>query len=225
MLKNIAIVLICLLILFFSVQDFGYMFISLPIFVLMSYNLSELILLFTNKKIGKKPVKNFELIFLIPLFIILIFGRYFENTIGGYDLFWKSAFASLIFSISTVYILSFYYHFSNDKPKRNNVLSLSIFFLLLIPSLGVFINYRFTSLDDRKEKIEINYKDFVNNTKGSGKTYYIYIKTEFDNNERLTISREFYDGISNINQNVELTLSKGVLGYDYVDDIKAIKKN
>jgi len=220
MVKNLVAIFISILILLFSVKDFGYMFVSLPIFVLLSYKLSNLILTFSSKKSDKGKTKNFEWIFLIPLFIILIFGRYFENTIGGYELFWKSAFVSVIFSSSTVYILSLYYNFSNDKPKINNVLSLSMFFLLLIPSLGVFINYRFTSLDDRKEKIEINYKDFVNNTKGRGKTYYIYIKTEFDNNERLTVSREFYDEISNINQNVELTLSKGVLGYDYVKKIE-----
>lgn len=222
MLKNIAIVLICLLILFFSVQDFGYMFISLPIFVLMSYNLSELILLFSNKKIGKKPVKNFELIFLIPLFIILIFGRYFENTIGGYELFWKSAFASLIFSSSTIYVLSFYYNFNNNKTKRNNVLSLSIFFLLLIPSLSVFINYRFPISADKKDRIEINKKHINNGSKG-GKSYEIFIKTKFDKNERLSVDEEFYESISN-NQLIELTLAKGILGYDYVDDIKAINK-
>ena len=220
MAKNILAILVSILILIFSVKDFEYIFISLPIFVLLSYNLSNLILKFNSKKSDKGKTKNFEWIFLLPLFIILIFGRYFENTIGGYELFWKSAFVSLIFSSSTVYFLSFYYNFNNDKPKRNNILSLSIFFLLLIPSLSVFINYRFTILDDRKEKIEINYKDFVNNTKGSGKTYYIYIKTEFDNNERITISREFYDEISNINQNVELTLSKGFLGYNYVKKIE-----
>ncbi|MCW3170593.1 hypothetical protein OMO38_18855, partial [Chryseobacterium sp. 09-1422] len=110
--KNIIAILISILILFFSVKDFGFIFISLPIFVLLSYNLSNLILQFSSKKLDKRKTKNFEWIFLIPLFIILILGRYFENTIGGYELFWKSAFASLIFSSSTVYILSLYYNFS-----------------------------------------------------------------------------------------------------------------
>ena len=217
--KNIVAILISILILFFSVKDFGFIFISLPIFVLLSYNLSNLILQFSSKKLDKRKAKNFEWIFLIPLFIILIFGRYFENTIGGYELFWKSAFASLIFSSSTVYILSLYYNFSNDKPKINNVLSLSIFFLLLIPSLSIYINYRFSISPDRKEIVEINEK-YINNGSKGGKSYEIFIKTRFDTNERLEISREFYDEISNINQNVELTLSKGVLGYDYVKKIE-----
>ena len=217
--KNIVAILISILILFFSVKDFGFIFISLPIFVFLSYNLSNLILQFSSKKLDKRKTKNFEWIFLIPLFIILIFGRYFENTIGGYELFWKSAFASLIFSSSAVYILSLYYNFSNDKPKINNVLSLSIFFLLLIPSLSIYINYRFSISPDRKEVIEINEK-YINNGSKGGKSYEIFIKTRFDTNERLEISREFYDEISNINQNVELTLSKGVLGYDYVKKIE-----
>jgi len=217
--KNIVAILISIVILFFSVKDFGFIFISLPIFVLLSYNLSNLILQFSSKKLDKRKTKNFEWIFLIPLFIILIFGRYFENTIGGYELFWKSAFASLIFSSSAVYILSLYYNFSNDKPKINNVLSLSIFFLLLIPSLSIYINYRFSISPDRKEVIEINEK-YINNGSKGGKSYEIFIKTRFDTNERLEISREFYDEISNINQNVELTLSKGVLGYDYVKKIE-----
>jgi hypothetical protein len=217
--KNIVAILISILILFFSVKDFGFIFISLPIFVFLSYNLSNLILQFSSKKLDKRKTKNFEWIFLIPLFIILIFGRYFENTIGGYELFWKSAFASLIFSSSAVYILSLYYSFSNDKPKINNVLSLSIFFLLLIPSLSIYINYRFSISPDRKEIVEINEK-YINNGSKGGKSYEIFIKTRFDTNERLEISREFYDEISNINQNVELTLSKGVLGYDYVKKIE-----
>ncbi|WP_332454723.1 hypothetical protein [Chryseobacterium aquaticum] len=217
--KNIVAILISIVILFFSVKDFGFIFISLPIFVLLSYNLSNLILQFSSKKLNKRKTKNFEWIFLIPLFIILIFGRYFENTIGGYELFWKSAFASLIFSSSTVYILSLYYNFSNDKPKINNVLSLSIFFLLLMPSLSIYINYRFSISPDRKEIVEINEK-YINNGSKGGKSYEIFIKTRFDTNERLEISREFYDEISNINQNVELTLSKGVLGYDYVKKIE-----
>jgi hypothetical protein len=217
--KNIVAILISIVIVFFSVKDFGFIFISLPIFVLLSYNLSNLILQFSSKKLNKRKTKNFEWIFLIPLFIILIFGRYFENTVGGYELFWKSAFASLIFSSSTVYILSLYYNFSNDKPKINNVLSLSIFFLLLMPSLSIYINYRFSISPDRKEIVEINEK-YINNGSKGGKSYEIFIKTRFDTNERLEISREFYDEISNINQNVELTLSKGVLGYDYVKKIE-----
>ncbi|KNB61439.1 hypothetical protein [Chryseobacterium sp. Hurlbut01] len=217
--KNIVAILISIVIVFFLVKDFGFIFISLPIFVLLSYNLSNLILQFSSKKLNKRKTKNFEWIFLIPLFIILIFGRYFENTVGGYELFWKSAFASLIFSSSTVYILSLYYNFSNDKPKINNVLSLSIFFLLLMPSLSIYINYRFSISPDRKEIVEINEK-YINNGSKGGKSYEIFIKTRFDTNERLEISREFYDEISNINQNVELTLSKGVLGYDYVKKIE-----
>jgi len=217
--ENIIAILISILILFFSVKDFGFIFITLPIFVLLSYNLSNLILQFSSKKLDKRKTKNFEWIFLIPLFIILILGRYFENTIGGYELFWKSAFASLIFSSSTVYILSLYYNFSNDKPKINNVLSLSIFFLLLIPSLSIYINYRFSISPDRKEIVEITEK-YINNGSKGGKSYEIFIKTRFDTNERLEISRRFYDEISNINQNVELTLSKGVLGYDYVKKIE-----
>lgn len=221
MLKNIAIILICSLILFFTVHEFGYMFISLPMFVLLSYNLSDLVLKFRNKKLGKIQTKNFEWIFLIPLVIFVVFGRYFENTIGGYELFWKSAFLSLIFSCSTVFILSFFYNFSNER-KSKNILSFSIFFLLLIPSLGIFINYRFTTSDDRKERIEIN-KKYINKGSKSGTSYEIFIKTEFDKNERLSIDSELYENISD-NQLIELTLAEGILGYNYVDAIKAINK-
>lgn len=198
------------------------MVISLPVFVLLSYNLSDLILKFTGTKVKKPQTKNFEWIFLLPLFIILIFGRYFENTIGGYDLFWKSVFVSLIFSSSTVFILSYYYNFNNDKRKKNKILSLSLFFLLLIPSLSIFINYRFTISPDKKEKIEINEKQISKGSKG-GTSYEIFIKTKFDQNERLSIDKEFYENISD-NQLIELTLAEGILGYNYVDEIKRINK-
>ncbi len=220
--KNIIAILISILILLFSVQDFGYMFISLPFFVLLSYNLSDLILKFNNKKLGKRTDKNFEWIPLIPLFIILLFGRYFENTIGGYELFWRSAFVSLIFSVLTVYILSFYYTFNDDKLKRNNILGLCLFFLLLIPSLSIYINYRFSISSDKKERIEIN-KKYINKGSKGGTSYEIFIKTEFDKDERLDIDKELYEKISD-NQLIELTLSEGILGYNYVENIKAINK-
>lgn len=196
------------------------MFISLPVFVLLSYNLSDLILKLNNIK--KAKTKNFDWIFLISLIIILIFGRYFENTIGGYDLFWKSAFASLIFSSCTVYILSFYYNFKNDKRKIDNVLSINIFFLFLIPALSIFINYRIVISPDKKERIEINGKQINKGSKG-GTSYEIFIKTKFDKNERLDIDKEFYENISD-NQLIELTLAEGILGYEYVDEIKKINK-
>ncbi len=220
--KNIIAILISILILLFSVQDFGYMFISLPFFVLLSYNLSDLILKFNNKKLGKRTDKNFEWIPLIPLFIILLFGRYFENTIGGYELFWRSAFVSLIFSVLTVYILSFYYTFNDDKLKRNNILGLCLFFLLLIPSLSIYINYRFSISSDKKERIEIN-KKYINKGSKGGTSYEIFIKTEFDKDERLDIDKELYEKILD-NQLIELTLSEGILGYNYVENIKAINK-
>lgn len=222
MLKNIAIVLICLLILFFSVQDFGYMFISLPIFVLMSYKVSVLIIKLNDKKAIRKRAKNFEWILFASLIIFLIFGRYFENTIGGYRLFWKSAVFGLLLNVLTVYVISFFHNFNHNIPTRYNILSLSMSFVLLIPTLSIFINYRFPISADKKERIEINKKHINNGSKGR-KSYEIFIKTKFDNNERIDIDQEFYERISN-NQLIELTLAKGILGYDYVDDIKAINK-
>ncbi len=68
------------------------------------------------------------------------------------------------------------------------------FFLLLIPSLSIYINYRFSISPDRKEVIEINEK-YINNGSKGDKSYEIFIKTRFDTNERLEISREFYDEI------------------------------
>ncbi|MGG5208353.1 hypothetical protein ACQWU4_05345 [Chryseobacterium sp. MIQD13] len=72
----------------------------------------------------------------------------------------------------------------------------------------------------KKERIEINEKKISNGSRGS-KTYVIFIRTEYDKNERLSISQEFYESISN-NQLIELTLAKGILGYDYVDKIKKV---
>ncbi|AZA51642.1 hypothetical protein [Chryseobacterium sp. G0201] len=218
MTKNILLILLSAFALFFSIKEFGYFFISIPSFMLLSYNLSDLIVKTSKKSSNKTDIKNFDYIFLFAMIPFLIFGRYFENTIGGYELFWKLTFISLIFSGLTTFILTFFYSFNNDK-KKNNILSLCIFFFLLIPSLGIFINYRFSISDDRRERIEIN-KKYINNGSRS-KSYEIFIRTKFDKNERLSISEEFYESISN-NQLIELTLSKGVLGYDYVEKIKRV---
>ena len=83
--------------------------------------------------------------------------------------------------------------------------------------MGVFINKNFKT-EILKQHIQINYKKMTERSRG-GDSYNIFIHTEFDKNERLDVSKEFYDSISN-NQKVILTLTKGILGYNYVQKIE-----
>lgn len=217
--KNILLILLSVILIFASIKEVGYFFISIPSFFLLSYNLSDIIVKINSKRSRKLIGGKFEYIFLPALICVLVFGKYYENTLGGYELFWKLAFSGLILNILTIFVLSFFYSFDSVK-KVYNILSLCIFFTLLVSSLGVFINYKFAASNERQERIEIN-KKYINNGSKGGKSYEIFIKTKYDNDERLSISKELYDNISN-NQLIELTLSEGALGYDYVKKIKKI---
>jgi hypothetical protein len=218
MYKNIILILISIFILYFSIEDFGYMFLSIPTFLILSYNLSDLFLNIVNSKEKEnKKDKNFEFVSMIGVVSILFVIRDFEQTIGGYILFWKLSYLSLTFSILCVYILNSFYNFRNEK-RFYNILSISICFFLLIPNIGIFINKHISIEKERKQEIEINYK-YINPQSRGSDTYDIYIKTDYDKNERLDIKKEFYESISN-NQIVVLTLRKGILGYNYVKKIE-----
>ncbi|WP_265129901.1 hypothetical protein [Chryseobacterium oranimense] len=216
--KKILVIVASLLVLFFSLRDLGYIFISLPVFILLAYSISNLITELIDKKKNRiKKEKDFEYLFLFGLVPFLLFGKYYENTIGGYELFWKLAFTSIIFTGVTILVLNFLYNFNSHK-KRNNILSIVIFFFFLVPAIGILINKQFTTGTDRKEKIEINRK-YINKGSRGSESYEIFIKTRFDEDERLEISENLYKNISD-NQIVELNLSRGILGYDYVEKVK-----
>jgi hypothetical protein len=214
MYKNIILIFISIFILYFSIEEFGYLFLSMPIFLILSYNLSDLFLKFVDKTENKnKRDKNFELICMIGIVSIFFTLRDFEQTIGGYVLFWKLSFFSLIFSVLCVFILNKFYDFRNEK-RFYNIVSISICFFLLIPNIGIFINKNVSNQTENKQKIEINYKNINHHSRGED-SYEIFIKTEYDNNERLEIEKEFYESIHD-NQIVLLTVKKGILGYNYV---------
>ena len=219
MYKNIALIFISFFFLISSITEFGNMFLSIPSFLILSYNLSDLSLKIVNKKETKyKKSKNFELIFLIGVISTLFVIRDFEQTLGGYILFWKLAFFSLLFSVCCVLILNYYY---NLKEENYNIFGISICFFLLVPNVGVFINKNFNN-EVVKQHLHINYKEITKRSRG-GDSYNIFIHTEFDKNERLDISEEFYNSINN-DQAVILTLSKGILGYYYVQKIEIDKQ-
>jgi hypothetical protein len=221
MYKNLILIFISISILYFSIEDFGFMFLSIPTFLILSYNLSDFVLKIVKKKEMKKTKeKNLEFISMIGVGSIFFVLRDFEQTIGGYELFWKLSFFSLIISIFCVFILSRFYNLNNEK-KFYNILSISICFFLLVPNIGIFINKYINKEKERKQEIEINYK-YINPGSRGSETYEIFIKTDFDKNERLDIKKEFYESISN-NQIVVLTLSKGILGYNYVKKIEKIE--
>ena len=197
------------------------MFLSIPSFLILSHNISDLLLKIVGKKEkNHKNEKNFELLALIGVISFFFVIEDFEQTIGGYILFWKLSFLSLIFSILCVLILSYFYDFNKEK-RFYNILGIGICFFFLVPNIGIFINKHISKEGITKKITEINYKKISHHSKG-GVSYQIFIQTEYDKNERLDIKKEFYESITN-NQIVELTLKKGILGYNYVEKIKKIE--
>lgn len=219
MYRSIILITISAFILFFSIQDFGFMFLSIPIFLTLSYNLSDFSLRILSKKRNTiKKNKNIEFLSFVGIISSLFTLRDFEQTIGGYNLFWKLAFLSLIFSLICISILNKHINFDNEK-RFYNILSVCICFFLLLPNLGIFIN-KYVSLETEKKQITtINYKQESHSRSTS---YSIFIRTEFDKNERLDVNKDFFNSITN-NQIIALTLKKGILGYNYVSKIE--KKN
>ncbi len=219
MYRSIILITISAFILFFSIQDFGFMFLSIPIFLTLSYNLSDFSLRILSKKRNTiKKNKNIEFLSFVGIISSLFTLRDFEQTIGGYNLFWKLAFLSLIFSLICISILNKHINFDNEK-RFYNILSVCICFFLLLPNLGIFIN-KYVSLETENKQITtINYKQESHSRSTS---YSIFIRTEFDKNERLDVNKDFFNSITN-NQIIVLTLKKGILGYNYVSKIE--KKN
>lgn len=213
--QNIIIIVLCSIVLSFTINEFGYLFMSIPSFVILSYNLSDLILKIIHKRHQPKRElnKNFQYILFIGLIPSLFVFRYFENTIGGYNLFWKLVFLSLIFNSLIVVILRRYLN-SNGESKSNNVFCICLCTFMLIPSVGIFINTKIFNEIERKETIIINYKTETKKTKG-GYSYFLFIKTKYDSNERLDVQKQLYESIKDDNE-IILTLRKGILGYDYI---------
>lgn len=105
MYKNILLILLSSCTIYFSIDKFGYLFLSIPAFLLLSYNLSDLALKIVHTKDNKtKKEKNLEFFVFFGLLPIIFFIRDFEQTIGGYVFFWQLVFCSLLFSITTVLI-------------------------------------------------------------------------------------------------------------------------
>ena len=215
MTKNIIIIVLCSIVLSFTINEFGYLFMSIPLFNVLAYNLCDLILKITHKNHQPKRElnKNFQSIFLIGLIPVFLSFKDFEDTIGGYNLFWKLVFLSLIFTVLFTVILSRYFNFNNDF-RFYNILAICICFFLFIPNLGILINTHISNETERKETIIINYKTETKKTKG-GYNYFLFIKTQYDSNERLDVKKELYNAIKDDNE-IVLTLRKGILDYDYI---------
>jgi len=215
MTKNIIIIVLFSIALSCTINEFGYLFMSIPSFIVLAYNLCDLILKIINKNHQPKRElnKNFQSIFLIGLIPVFLSFKDFEDTIGGYNLFWKLVFLSLIFTVLFTVILSRYFNFNNDF-RFYNILAICICFFLFIPNLGILINTHISNETERKETIIINYKTETKKTKG-GYNYFLFIKTQYDSNERLDVKKELYNAIKDDNE-IVLTLRKGILDYDYI---------
>lgn len=216
--QNIFLIALCGIVLSFTISEFGYLFMSIPSFVILSYYLSGLILKIVHKKGQPKRGlnKNFQYILFIGLIPFVFVFRYFENTIGGYNLFWKLLFLSLIFNSLIIVILRRYLN-SNGESKSNNVFCICLCTFMLIPSVGIFINTNFSNGIEKQQPHIINYKKTSKSSKGV-RNYELFIKTEYDNDERLEVQKQLYEAIKDDNK-IVLTLRKGILGYDYVTNL------
>lgn len=218
MYKNVVLIIIASFFLSSSINDFGMMFLSIPSFLIISYNLSDILLKAIKKKNSTyKKNKNFELIALIGVSSTLFVIRDFGQTIGGYFLFWKLAFISLLFSLSCILLLNHFYNFEDDK-KNYSILGISICFFLLVPNIGVFINKNYSIENEKETTLLIQNKTISKSSRGE-KTYSIFINYKKYKNERLDVNENLYDEI-NYNEFITLTIRKGIFGYDYVQNIK-----
>jgi hypothetical protein len=85
---------------------------------------------------------------------------------------------------------------------------------MLIPSVGIFINTNISNEIEKQQTNIINYKKISKGRKGV-RNYELFIKTEYDNNERLDVKKDLYEAIRDGNE-IVLTLRKGIFGYDYI---------
>jgi len=89
---------------------------------------------------------------------------------------------------------------------------------MLIPSVGIFINTNISNEIEKQQTNKINYKKISKGRKGV-RNYELFIKTEYDNNERLDVKKDLYEAIRDDNE-IVLTLRKGIFGYDYITEFE-----
>lgn len=216
---NILLIILAVFVLYFTKAEFEYLFLFIPSVLLLSYHLCELVLKVKNSKRSKKIKENkyIEHVFYIGILSIFFSASTYENTIGGFELFWKFSYLSILVTLLVVLILNQFYIM--DEGSKN-ILSVCICFSFLIPNTAVLVNRYNYYKPEVKNEMAVNYKEISKSNKGGISSYQLFITTKYDSNERIEVRKEVFDVVDK-GKIVVLTSRRGIMGYHYITQVEA----
>lgn len=237
--KRLLYIGICIIpILIFANNKDEFRLVPLPFFLFGMYQLilivgqSQLIVddFFPPKTYDEKTTKLIDK-FIYYFSMTLFFGglvfeifeiRVIDNTINGTTFFWKSAFIGLAIAALLTIILKLTNSSVYDESSRRYSVHFGLFigFFLFVPAIASYINHTYSENNENCKAYEIVRKS----TGGKrNKSSWLFLKIDYNSEERFDVSRSFYDKVSEGGQ-VKLCTKKGKLGYEVVESFKRIDK-
>lgn len=171
--------------------------------------------------------KRFDVIFYILTQSLIVLGVIFqlftqlwtENTIFGMRLFWISMALGVFTSFILIFLLKWISPsvYLNEKRRLSVYLGLFLGFAIFTPALAAFINHKFS-----ESSVVCRVYQVESKSKGSKGNRTNYIEINIENKmEQFIIDRDVYDNIETKGQ-IELCTRKGILGYEFVTEFKAV---
>ncbi|SHG26773.1 hypothetical protein SAMN05443549_10356 [Flavobacterium fluvii] len=238
--KRLLYIGICIIpIIIFADNKETFRLVPLPFFLFGMYQLIQIIGLsqlivddfFPPKTLYEKTTKPFDkfiyyfsfTLFFIGLISLTFEIRNFDNTINGTKLFWTAGFTGIAIAIIVTIILkltrpSIYY-----ESKRRYTVHFGFFvgLFLISTSLTGFVNHHFADNIKICKKYIIERKSTSNGR--TSNEYFFYLKTENNNEERLSVGKTRYKNYEE-GEKIELCMLKGKFGFLFVKEFNKVKK-
>ncbi|WP_163411555.1 hypothetical protein [Flavobacterium ajazii] len=212
--------------------------VPLPFFLFGMYQLMQIVALsqiiiddfFPPKNSFEKITKPFDkfvyyfssTLFFISLLCLIFEITNFDNTINGTRLFWTAGFVGILIAILLTAVLKIKFPSVYYESKRRYVVHFGLFvgFFLLSAAVAGFVNHHYADSDKIYKRFTIISKGISG---GRSKEYYIHLIFENNNEERFSIGKNKYNNFEE-DEEIELCLLKGRLGFDYVTEFNKISK-
>lgn len=237
--KRLLYIVICIIVvLVFAKATYMYSLIPMFFFLFGIYQLIQLIRRSQNiiddffppktkNEIKAKPFDKFIYYFSLTLFFTGLIGLIseitnFDNTIDGIKLFWISGSIGVLLACIITFILKLTKSSVYNESKRRYTVHLGLFAGLFLLSAAItgFINHSLADDTPIYKKYKIAQKS---NGSSRSKSYFFFINTKVNTEERLTVDKSFYDQCKE-GEEIELHMVKGYWGFDYIISLSKPQK-
>lgn len=236
--KRLLYIGICIFpILMFAENEDEFRLVPLPFFLFGMYQIillvgkSQIIIddFFPPKTYYEKKTNSFDkflyyfatALTIVGLLSLLFEIKNFDNTIQGSKLFWIAGLGGMVMALIITLLLKTFHPSVYDESKRRYTVHLGLFigFFLVSAALSGFCNHHFATPSTFSKNYVIERKSIG----GHRSKEYFFILTIDNNEERFSVGQTRYDNFSEGEQ-IELSMLKGKLGFDYVTEFKKVAK-